>query len=142
MFRARPVEPIQPVDPVETAAPMPAVDQPVGVARRRRWREAAGLSRGTLLLARLVHLVVGVVVVIIVLAIVLVLLKANRTNSIVSQIHDWARSLVGPFDGMFSLHNARAALAVNWGIAAVVYLLVGELIAHLIGAVGLRRRTL
>jgi hypothetical protein len=54
-------------------------------------------------------------------------------NSIVSEIHNWARSLVGPFDGMFSIHNAQVAIAVNWGIAAVVYACVGGLIAGLLG---------
>lgn len=84
-------------------------------------------------LARVVRLVVSVVVLIIVAGILLVVLKANPTNSIVSQVHDGARWLVGPFDGIFSFHNARVAIAVNWGIAAVVYLIVGGLIARLIG---------
>jgi hypothetical protein len=34
---------------------------------------------------------------------------------------------------MFSFHNARVAIAVNWGIAAVVYLLAAGLITRLIG---------
>jgi hypothetical protein len=88
---------------------------------------------GAGLLARVVHLVVTVVVVIIVAGILLVVLKANPSNSIVSEVHGWARSLAGPFDGSFSFHNARFAIAVNWGIAAVVYLFVGGLIARLIG---------
>ena len=88
---------------------------------------------GTGLLARVVHLVVTVVVVIIVAGILLVVLKANPSNSIVSEVHGWARSLAGPFDGIFSFHNARVAITVNWGIAAVVYLFVGGLIARLIG---------
>ena len=54
--------------------------------------------------------------------------KANPTNGIVSQVHDWARWLAGPFDGMFSFHNPHVAIAVNWGIAAVVYSVVGGLI--------------
>jgi hypothetical protein len=85
------------------------------------------------LLGRVVHLVVTVVVVIIVAGILLVVLKANPANSIVSEVHGWARSLAGPFDGIFSFHNARVAIAVNWGIAVVVYLFVGGLIARLIG---------
>jgi stearoyl-CoA desaturase (delta-9 desaturase) len=35
------------------------------------------------------------------------------------------------FDGMFSFDTARVAIAVNWGIAAVVYLFVGGVIARL-----------
>jgi hypothetical protein len=85
------------------------------------------------LLALIVRLVVSVVVLIIVAGILLVVLKANPTNTVVSDVHGWARSLAGPFDGMFSFHNARVAIAVNWGIAAVVYLLVAGLITRLIG---------
>jgi hypothetical protein len=64
--------------------------------------------------------------------ILLAVLKANPANTIVSDVQGWARSLAGPFDGMFSFHNARVAIAVNWGIAAVVYVLVGGLIARLL----------
>lgn len=85
------------------------------------------------LLARIVNLVVSVIVLIIVAGILLVLLKANASNSIVSEVHDWARSLAGPFDGIFSFRNAHTAIAVNWGIAAVVYSLVGGLIGQLLG---------
>jgi hypothetical protein len=56
-----------------------------------------------------------------------------RRNSVVSEIHDWASPLAGPFDGMFSFHNAHAAIAVNWGIAAIVYLFIGGLITQLLG---------
>jgi uncharacterized protein YjbJ (UPF0337 family) len=62
-----------------------------------------------------VRLIVGIIVLIIVAGIVLVLLKANPTNSIVSDVHDAARWFAGPFDGIFSFHSARVALAVNWG---------------------------
>jgi hypothetical protein len=88
---------------------------------------------GAGLLARIVHLLVSVIVLIIVAGILLVVLKANPSNSIVSMVHDWARSLAGPFDGIFSFHNGQVAIAVNCGIAAVVYLFVGGLIARLAG---------
>jgi hypothetical protein len=109
--------------------------RPARVSHRggRRGTGARGFAVGAGLLGRVVHLVVTVVVVIIAAGILLVVLKANSANSIVSEVHGWARSLAGPFDGMFSFHNARVAIAVNWGIAAVVYLFVGGLIARLIG---------
>jgi hypothetical protein len=88
-------------------------------------------------LARVVQFVVSIVVLIIVAGILLVVLKANPANSIVSEVHSWARWLAGPFDGMFSFRNANTAVAVNWGIAAVVYLFVGVLVVRLIG--GTRR---
>jgi hypothetical protein len=94
-------------------------------------------------LARLVRLAAWIVAGIIVAGILLVVLKANPTNTIVSAIHDAARALIGPFAGMFQLHHHRVNIAVNWGIAAFVYLIAGVLVARLItlaGTVGLRRR--
>jgi hypothetical protein len=102
---------------------------------------ALALAAGTL--ARLFRLAAGVVAATIVAGILLVVLNANPTNDVVSAIHDVARALVGPFDGMFTLDSAHAMLALNWGIAALVYLIVGGLIARviaLIGIAGLRRR--
>ena len=113
--------------------------RPARVSRRRGRRRgtgAHGFATGAGLLARVVHVVVSIIVLIIVAGILLVLLKANPSNSIVSDVHDWARSLSGPFDGIFSFHNAHTAIAVNWGIAAVVYSIVGGLIARLTGGAG------
>jgi hypothetical protein len=101
---------------------------------------AAAVAVATGALARLARLVAGVIAGIIALGILLVVLKANPDNSIVSAVHDAARSLVGPFKGMFQLDDARAAVAVNWGIAAVVYLILGALIARLIQMVGIGAR--
>jgi hypothetical protein len=125
--------------------PVPVTDRngrPVLVADRQPMHDRTGavlsvMGSGLRLLVRFVHLVVSVVVLIIVAGILLVMLKANPTNAIVSDVHGWAHWLAGPFDGMFSFHDARTAVAVNWGIAAVVYLFVGELIARLIS--GTRR---
>jgi len=131
MFRAR---------PAGSASQGGTDGRPIRVSRRQRRREGGGvgaLGQGADLLVRVVQLVLSIVVAIIVAGILLVVLKANPANSIVSEVHSWARWLAGPFDGMFSFHSANTAIAVNWGIAAVVYLFVGVLIARLIG--GTRR---
>ena len=94
-------------------------------------------------LARLVRLVAWLVVAIIVAGILLVVLKANPTNSVVSAVHDTAHALIGPFGGMFKLHKARMGVVVNWGIAALMYLILGYLVARLITMIGtaaVRRR--
>lgn len=116
-----------------TAGAADAVDRDGrGYRQRRRGATGARGSAGAGLLARVVHLVVSIVVLIIVVGILLIVLKANATNNIVAEIQDWARWLTGPFDGMFSFDNARVAVAVNWGIAAVVYLLIGGLITRVL----------
>ena len=92
--------------------------------------------------ARLIRLVAALVVAVIVVAIVLRLLAANPHSAVVTHVHDAARALVGPFSNVFSLRDPKAALSVNWGLAAVVYLVAGHLLAGLIARSsprGLRR---
>jgi hypothetical protein len=85
-----------------------------------------------LMLARLVRIVAGVVVGIIVIAILLVVLGANQSNDIVNWIHDAGSWLAGPFKGLFDFDDAKLSIAVNWGIAAVVYSIVAGLIIRLL----------
>ena len=84
------------------------------------------------LLARIIWLLAGLVALVIVAGIVFVVLEANPGNSIVAAVHDAAKFLVGPFDGIFKPTDHRLAVAVNWGLAAVVYLFVGRLVARLL----------
>jgi hypothetical protein len=116
-----------------TAGSAPAVDSG-GRSYRRRGAFSRGSGAVMGALARVVRLIVGIIVVIIVAGIVLVLLKASPTNTVVIDVHDAARWFAGPFDGLFGFRNARVALAVNWGIAAVVYLFLGGLIARLLSS--------
>jgi len=90
------------------------------------------VSRGRLQIARLITMIASIVALILIAGIVLVVLKANPSNQIVSAITDAARWLAGPFDGMFSLSKHRIEVAVNWGIAAVVWFLLGRLLARII----------
>lgn len=77
-------------------------------------------------------LITTVVVGLIVVGIVLVLLKANRDNAIVDWLVGAAQSLVGPFDNVFKLDGTKARVAVNWGLAAVLYAIAGSLIARVL----------
>jgi hypothetical protein len=98
---------------------------------------ATGAGNALVLLARLVRFVTGVLVTIIVAAILLKVLGANQGNSIVSSVTDLGRSLVGPFDGIFHLKDAKVEIAVNWGLAAFAYLVVGSFLASLLARAGL-----
>lgn len=93
----------------------------------------AGAALGVAsLIARIVWLVAALAALVIVAGILLIVLDANQSNSIVSAVHDAAKFLVGPFDGIFKPHDHKLAIAINWGIAALVYLAVGRLIARLL----------
>jgi hypothetical protein len=76
--------------------------------------------------------IAGVVAAIIIVGIVLVLIKANPNNQIVDVILDVGRFLTKPFHNLFPQDDPRQDILVNWGIAAIVYLIVGALIARLV----------
>jgi hypothetical protein len=90
------------------------------------------VSRGRLQIARIINLIASLVALVLISGIVLVVLKANPSNEIVNAVTDAARWLAGPFDGMFSLKKHTTEVAVNWGIAAVVWFLVGRVIARIV----------
>jgi len=95
-------------------------------------RGARATRRGLWGMARIVSLITAVVVGLIVIGIVLVLLEANRDNAVVDWLVGAAGWLAEPFDNVFSMDNRKERIAVNYGLAAVVYALVGGLIARLL----------
>ncbi len=91
-----------------------------------------GTRRGLSQVARAVRLITAFIVGVIVIGILLVLLEANRDNAIVDWLVGAAGWLAEPFDNVFSLDSRKERIAVNYGLAAVVYALVGGLIARLL----------
>ncbi len=89
-----------------------------------------------LLLARIVRIVVALVVGVIVVGIVMHALDANSSNAIVKFVYDVDGTLVSPFKGLFSIKDNKVQIAVNWGIAAIVYGIVGGLIMRLLASAG------
>lgn|SRR5215211_2311877 len=103
------------------------------IAQRGRTGGAGGVARSGLWgLARIVSLVTAVVVGLLVIGIVLVVLDANRSNEIVNALLDAGKFLVGPFDNVFKLDSHKANVAVNWGLAALIYAMVGGFVARLL----------
>jgi hypothetical protein len=90
------------------------------------------MRRGLWGVARIVSLITSVVVALILIAIVLVLLEANRSNAIVDWLVGAGDTLTTPFHGIFNLDGRKATVAVNWGLAAIVYALIGSFIARLL----------
>jgi hypothetical protein len=101
----------------------------MGTTRANRYAGAA-VARASL--ARAVILAATAVALVLVLGIVLVVLEANGSNDIVKLVHDAAAFLAGPFDGLFDLQRHKVEVAVNWGIAAVVWYALGRLIARML----------
>jgi len=79
-----------------------------------------------------VVLVATAVALVLVVGILLVVLEANTSNAIVKAVHDAASFLAGPFDNLFTLDSHKATIAVDWGIAAVVWYALGHAISRLI----------
>ena len=90
--------------------------------------------------ARAVRIVFTALATILALGAILVVLRdnINESNTIVRFITDVADAIAGPFslnDGIFEFtgKNAVAKNALlNWGIAAIVYLLIGRVLSNAI----------
>jgi hypothetical protein len=112
--------------------------------RRPRWRprEARAAAVGTVgsgvvAIARLVLSIAMLIALLIALAIVLRDVEANAHNTIVKGIHEGANFFAGAFTGLVTIKgHAKRELTIDWGIASVVYLIVGALIARSIARVG------
>ena len=88
----------------------------------------AGIGR----LASTIFLLAALAFLVIALAITIVLLGANPANAVVRALTAVARFLVGPFEGLFTFRDPDVAIAVNWGIAAVVWYALGRLLARIV----------
>jgi hypothetical protein len=90
-------------------------------------------------IASLVWLLAVICALFLAIGALLVALKANRHNSVVSFMLGGADKLdLGVFsrkDGIFTFHGKDAAIKdalVNWGIGAIVYLVVGKFVDRVI----------
>jgi len=58
--------------------------------------------------------------------------QTNQSNEIVRWVLERGHDLVGPFKDLFRLETAKNTLLVNWGIAALVYLIAGKILERFI----------
>jgi uncharacterized membrane protein len=84
------------------------------------------------ILSRIVNVVFLVIFAIIVIGILLYVLEANEANPVVGFMLSTAAFLVGPFRHLFEFADNNVQVALNWGIAAIVYLIVGIVIARVL----------
>ncbi len=126
-----------PTVPVPRTAP--DTEGPADPERRRphrRPREDKGLRTGlrrvTDTTAAAVRVIAMIICVLLALHIAFVVFKANDDNSIVRTVNDWADWFAWRFRDMFVPKDERVAVLVNYGIAAVVYLIAGRVVSGLI----------
>jgi hypothetical protein len=112
--------------------------------RTRARRGRPGVSRDQVMaavngvrerLAALVWIVAVVFAAILAAGALLIALEANRSNDLVEQVLDWAGGLDGPFRDLFTFDGDNAikkAALVNWGLAAVAWLIGGRIVSAII----------
>lgn len=82
--------------------------------------------------ASVVMTIATAIAAVIVLGIVFVLLGVNLNNDIVHFFMEIARFFAGPFSDLIPQDTQKLNYVVNWGIAALVYLIVGAILARII----------
>ncbi|MEV8378090.1 hypothetical protein AB0P21_35455 [Kribbella sp. NPDC056861] len=88
----------------------------------------SGVKRFRNLAASLIWLVAVIAAALLALgALFTALDQANQSNEIVKWVLERGHDLVGPFKDLFRLETAKNTLLVNWGIAALVYLIIGKI---------------
>lgn len=85
------------------------------------------------ILANIVHVATGLIATIFVLHIVFTLFGANEDSGVVSFVYQVAKVLVLGFGDVFTPDDATLGLVLNYGLAAIVYLVLGRLVARALG---------
>lgn len=113
-------------------------DVPFPEKKRRRF-PGVSMKSGALnvrsQVASLIWVVAVVYALFLAIGALLVALKANQGNDLVTFVLDGARFLDGPFEDLFTFSGENAetkAALVNWGIAAVAYLVAGKVLDRLV----------
>ncbi|MFB9661115.1 hypothetical protein ACFQS3_00190 [Glycomyces mayteni] len=86
-------------------------------------------SRHNSLIAHVITIVFGLIALIILLHLAFVLLEANTANPLVAFFADLANWFSWLFRDMFTVDDPKVRAVVNYGLAALVYLLIGGAIA-------------
>lgn len=84
------------------------------------------------ILANVIRLVTGLIVAVFVLHMLFVVLNANQGNEFVSFIYSLAQVLVLGLGDVFTPDDAVLGVVLNYGLAALIYLVVGRLITKAI----------
>jgi len=81
--------------------------------------------------ARVIMAIATIIACVLLLDILLVWANANGSNDIVHFFMQVGSFFATPFKQLFTVRGHKQDVLVNWGIAAVAYLLIGGLLARL-----------
>lgn len=135
--RPQTAAPARPAGPTEAAT----ADAP---KRTRSRRAGSGVSRDQVKgavdgvrerVAAIVWILTVIAAVILAAGALLIALDANPNNDLVDSVIGWAGDLDGPFNNMFTFDGENAATKealVNWGLAAVAWLIGGKIASSII----------
>lgn len=87
---------------------------------------------GSSAVANLVRAITGTIVTIFVLHVLFTVLQANQGNDFVSFIYSAAKVFVLGLGDVFTPHDATAGVVLNYGLAALVYLVIGQLVVKML----------
>ena len=93
-------------------------------------------TRSSSLLSRVVSAIFGIIALILILHIVFVWVGANANNGIVGAVSDLAGTLAWGFKNLFSNANVKVQTFLNYGLAALVYMLIGAVLHRLFRNLG------
>jgi hypothetical protein len=113
-----------------------AADEEEPAPRRSpvNWRRVKDQVVG--IVASVVRWVGLIFAVILVLHVIFTIGDANGSNGIVSWIHGWADTLASGFKDLFTPDDMKLRVLVNYGIAALFWLIVSGILARIIRRVG------
>jgi hypothetical protein len=87
-------------------------------------------------IARFISALFAVIAIILIMHIILVFADASTTSTVVKDIGDIASKLAWGFKSLFSFDSAKLTVFVDYGLAAVAYLLIGGVVVRLFRSVG------
>ncbi len=88
-------------------------------------------------LTKVIGTLTAIVIAILAIAVIFFVAGANPLNGIVQTINDVGRFLADPFRFIFRIEGEpKGTFALNYAIAAAVYLVIGVLLSKLVVAVG------
>jgi hypothetical protein len=122
---------VKPAAKKPLTAPKPAQSGTKGKAAMST--VGSGVKQARNLIASLIWLIAVLAAAVLALgALFTALDQANQSNEIVRFVLDRGHEIVGPFKDLFRLETAKNTLLVNWGIAALVYLIVGKIVERFV----------